>query len=369
MCKKRVVGRLFFTLLLVLAVNAAVSAQLQVHFLDVGQAESILLQTDDFTLLIDAGDRGRNDVVPQLIAFGVEKIDLFVLTHPHADHIGQAVEVLETFEVAEVWMSGSDHYTILYEEVLDAILATDAAYNEPRRGDVYRFGDLTLQILNPAEVRADGKADLHDECLVIRAVYREVAFLFTGDMERKTENKLLRSQLSVQASILNLGHHASRTSSSLTFLEAVAPEAAIYSAGRCNIYGHPHLEVIDRLKILQVPVYGTCLHGTITVVTDGINYQIFPARNESVSHIDVPAGYVDLNSASREELQLVLHIGPIRAAQIIRLRKERPFTSLDDLARVSGLGKKRISGIKRQGLACVRSEDYQTVCSDRSHCR
>ncbi|HHY15391.1 MAG TPA: MBL fold metallo-hydrolase [Firmicutes bacterium] len=272
---KRVTRGQLLILLVVLAVNVcAVSAQMRVHFLDVGQAESILLQTDEYTLLIDAGDRDRNDVVPQLKAMGVEKLDLLILTHPHADHMGQAVAVLESFEVAEVWFSGSEHNTILYERLLDAILASPAAYNEPRRGQVYPLGDLTLHVLNPLQVRTGGKADLHDECLVIRAVYKDVAFLFTGDVERKTENKLLHSGLALQAHILNLGHHGSRTSSSLAFLETVAPQAAIYSAGRRNVYGHPHQEVLDRLKILGIPAFGTRRHGTITVITDGTDFEI-----------------------------------------------------------------------------------------------
>ncbi len=265
-----------FVLLFMFVVNVcAVSAQMRVDFLDVGQAESILLRTDEYTLLIDAGDRSRTDVVPYLKERNIEKIDRLILTHPHADHIGQAAEILKTFDVEEVWLSGSEHYTTLYDELLDAILDSTAAYYEPSpRKDGYPFGDLTLHILNPLGARADGKVDLHDECLVIRAVYGDVVFLFTGDIEKKTENKLLRNDLVLEADILNLAHHGSRTSSSLAFLEAVSPKVAIFSAGRCNIYGHPHKEVLDRLKILQVPVYGTRWHGTITVITDGIDYEI-----------------------------------------------------------------------------------------------
>lgn len=356
---KRPSRLLLLALLLVLIVHVGAAAQLRVHFLDVEQAESILLQKDDLTLLIDAGDWRREDVVPLLQELNVKKIDLLILTHPHADHIGQAAQVLETFPVDQVWMSGSQHNTSLFEKLLDAIFASDAYYYEPRRGDSIQFGDLLLEVLNPAEVAndPDKTPDFHDEGLVIRVLYRQVAFLFTGDMETKTEKKLLTmAGLTLQAQILNLGHHGSRTSSSFPFLEAVSPEAAVYSAARYNLYGHPHEEVINRLTILQVPVYGTGQHGTVTVVTDGIDYQILPSRDEKVTHAVLTAGYVDLNNASFEKLQLIIHIGPARAAEIIRLREERPFKDLDDLRRVFGLGKKRIADIKSQGLACVKKE-------------
>lgn len=352
MNKKRCAG-LLLVLFLVLTLSFGVSAELEVYFLDVDQAESILLHTEDVILLIDAGDMGRDDVVPLLKELGVPRIDVFIVTHPHADHIGQAVQVLETFPVAEVWMSGSEHNTNLYEDLVDAILRSDAQYWEPRRGDRVQYGKLIVDILNPVEV-GTGKVDLHDEGLVIRALYGEVSFLFTGDMERKTENKLLAAGVPVRAQILNLGHHGSRTSSSLQFLEAVAPAVAIYSAGRSNPYGHPHQEIIDRLRILGVNVYGTDRHGTIVVTSDGVGYEVVPSRREAPVIKERTVNCIDINTASRKELQRIIHIGPARADEIIRLRKIRLFTSLDDLSRVTGLGEKRIEDIKDQGIACVK---------------
>jgi competence protein ComEC len=108
-----------------------------VHFIDVGQGDATLFAGPDFTILVDAGRHDRNDVVPYLQSVGVESIDLLVGTHPHADHIGQFPEVLNAFPVNEVWMSGDSHTTRTFERALDAILASDTGYHEPRAGEVY----------------------------------------------------------------------------------------------------------------------------------------------------------------------------------------------------------------------------------------
>lgn len=353
---------LLILLLMGVAANTVIALEnMQVFYFDVGQAESTLLLGPDFSILIDAGDRGRHDVSRYLEKLGVETIDLFVLTHPHADHIGQAAMVIETFEVREVWLSGYEHSTMLYEELLDAILASDADYWEPRTGQEFFFGDLKVQVLNPTEIGND----LHDTNIVIRALYGDVSFLFTGDAERKTEDKMVQNQLllgfELQSQILQLGHHGSRTSSSLDFLLAVKPEVAVYSAGLNNQFDHPHEEVLNRLKMLEISVYGTDCNGTLIVQTDGASYSVFRETGENllVSHNKHTSfsdydGRVELNTAPLEDLERVVHIGPARAREIMELREARPFRSLDDLKRVSGLGEKRIEEIKQEGLAYVK---------------
>ena len=330
---------------------------MQVFYLDVGQAESTLLAGPGFTILIDVGDWGRTDVSDHLHRLGVQMIDLLILTHPHADHLGQAIDVLKTFEVREVWMSGYEHSTKLFMDVLGAILDSDADYYEPRSGEKHDFGELTLEILNPAAIGRD----LHDTNLVIRAVFGEIAFLFTGDAEKKTEDSMLSRASPLRAQILQLGHHGSRTSSSLNFLLAVRPEVAIYSAGATNDYGHPHSEVINRLRILEIPAYGTDVHGTLLVRTDGAQYDLLKAESgETPGKLgsllsNAPAdGRIDLNSASLLDLQRIIHIGPQRAQEILELRAVRPLRNVDDLKWVSGLNQRRIADIKQQGLAYVK---------------
>ncbi|GGK35699.1 hypothetical protein GCM10010965_30830 [Caldalkalibacillus thermarum] len=313
------------------------------HFIDVGQGDATLLQGPDFTVLIDAGRHDRNDVVPYLQSVGVESIDLLVLTHPHADHIGQADKVLNTFEVTEVWMSGDEHTSLTFERVIDAIAESGANYNEPRAGEVYEIGSLTIEVVNPDELTGD----FHEGSISLRAIYGDIKFLFTGDAEAQTEKAMIERGHDLKAHIFQAGHHGSSTSNTQEFLEAVQPEIIIYSAGKDNPYGHPHKEVVQRILDMGIALYGTDVHGTVIVETDGKTYEI---NTEVGGEIEIPVECIDINSASFEELQQIVHIGPERAQQIIELR---PFYSLDDLLRVDGIGPSRLQDIKDQGLACV----------------
>jgi beta-lactamase superfamily II metal-dependent hydrolase len=250
------------------------SGKLIVHYIDVGQGDATLLQGPDFTVLIDAGRHDRSEVVPYLKSAGIVEIDLLVGTHPHADHIGQMDKVLQEFPVREVWMSGGTATTRTFERVLDAILASDANYHEPRAGEKYQIGSLKIEVLHPVELTGN----LNDDSISLRIQYGEIAFIFTGDVEKKGEQAMVDSKQNLQGHILQLGHHGSNTSSIPAFLKAVGPEAAIYSAGKGNPYGHPHREVIKRLERLRIKVYGTDINGTIKVMTDGNFYEIITAK-------------------------------------------------------------------------------------------
>jgi len=241
-----------------------------VYFFDVGQADATLFLGPDFTVLIDAGDYRRNDVVPHLDSVGVTELDLLIGTHPHADHIGQFPQVLESFPVGEVWMSGDLHTTRTFERAIDAILASDADYHEPRAGEVFEFGTLLIEVLNPHQITGD----FHEGSISVRMTYGELSFVFTGDAETHTEQAMIDRGHNLEAQVLHLGHHGSRTSSGSAFLDAVSPDIAIYSAGEGNQYGHPHVEVVERVAAMGISLYGTDIHGTVVVVTDGVTYSV-----------------------------------------------------------------------------------------------
>ena len=253
--KQQVRNALLLISLSVLLISSGVYAhdEMAVYFLNVDQADASLLMGPDFTILIDAGDLGRNDVVPLLKNMGVEEIDLVIITHPHADHLGQFVYVMKAFPVHEVWMSGYEHTTRAFERALDAVIRSDAGYYEPRAGETIEIGSLRLEILNPNKLTNV----MHETSISLRAVYGDVSFLFTGDAERITEEKMVNSTLPLQTQILKLGHHGSRTSSSITFLDAVDPEIAIISAGVDNPFGHPHPEVVRTIMRMGIKLYGT----------------------------------------------------------------------------------------------------------------
>lgn len=342
--------------------------ELQVHFLDVGQGDATLLVHADATVLIDQGDWQRTDVIEHLDRYGVTSIDLMITTHPHADHIGQLDRIMDRFDVEEVWWSGAVHTTQTFERAVDALEASDAAYEEPRAGDTATIGPLTIDVVNPpGDASFD---DLHDSGLAVRISFGKVSLLFTGDAEVATEALMVqRNAVLLSADILQLGHHGSSTSTTQVFLDAVAPQMAIYSAGSGNTYGHPHTEVLDRLDAAAIPVYGTDVHGTITVTTDGTAFDLdtqrdgtpTPGDNGAEAGADKPSetappgdgcepGQVDINSADADELTAIIHIGSDRAGQIITMR---PFSSVNGLTRIDGIGPRRLADILDKGLACV----------------
>jgi competence protein ComEC len=240
-----------------------------VHFIDVGDGNSTLLVGPDFTILIDTGRSDGNEVVPYLRSVGVHSLDLLVGTHPHSDHIGQFPEVLSAFPVHEVWMSGIAA-TSVYEQAFHAILLSQAIFREPLAGEIHTIGSTTIEVLNPTSFSGDP----HRDCIVMRLIFGEVAFMFPGDAEMETELAILNQGRDLRSQVLQLGHHGSSTSTSLEFLEAVQPEVAIYSAGLGNPSGNPSSNVLSRLDGLGIAVYGTDLHSTIRVITDGRTFHV-----------------------------------------------------------------------------------------------
>ncbi len=341
---------------------------LKVHYIDVGQADAALLEFDSYKILIDAGDWNSNNVVNYLNSQNISAIDIAIGTHPDADHIGQLDKVVNQFDVGEVWLSGNTSSSKTFQRVLSAIEANGVDYDEPRTGDVFDVGSLQIEVLHPS--RITGKAN--QESISLKLTYGETEFIFTGDAEKQQEQSMMQSGIDLDADILQLGHHGSNTSTSQAFLEAVSPEVAIYSAGTDNSYGHPHVEVVNAVKNYGATLYGTDVHGTIIVTTNGVTYDvttkadgtITPSSKGSTSSEQTnqseqepnssPStnndGCVDVNSATMEDLQQIIHIGPARAEDLIQLR---PYDSIDDLSSINGIGPSRIDDIKSEGIACI----------------
>lgn len=344
----------------------APTGSLAVHYIDVGQADATLLQLEDekeqFVLLYDTGDWQGSEVVPFLEQQNIEAIDVIIISHPHADHIGQLSDVINKFDVDEVWMTGNSANTNVFADAMEAMIENDVTYDEPEAGDVFDIGSLTLEVLHPHTLTGG----FNEDSLSIRITFGDVSFVFTGDAYTAQETEIIERNESVKADILQLGHHGSNTSSGQPFLEAVAPTYAIYSAGANNSYGHPSPEVIERVQAMGITLLGTDVHGTITVTTDGKAYDVTTEKTgEVVAKTKTPqekttsknkpkekvtSNCIDLNEAPKEQLMDIIHIGDVRADEIIKLR---PFSSVDDLSRVNGIGPARISDIKDENKACV----------------
>ncbi len=251
-----------------------------VHFIDVGQAECILIKTPEKTVLIDAGDVGcGKDIKNYLYTVGIRNIDIFIVTHPHADHIGSAEEILESFPVGEVIMPEiPEEYlptTSLFENFLRTLGKKNCRVSYAKPGTIYEFGEAKLEILAPSGNMGD---NLNNYSVASKFTLGETSFLFTGDMESSAEKALLDSGADISCTVLNAGHHGSSTSNSEEFLSAANPQYAAISCGYDNDYGHPHSEVISAFKERNIKYYRTDFESHIVFYTDGKTITVKTAK-------------------------------------------------------------------------------------------
>lgn len=245
------------------------TGQLKVHFIDVGQADSILVQDGSSTMLIDAGNNADSDlIVNYLKQQGVNKIDYLIGTHPHEDHIGGMDVVINTFDIGTVYMPKVTSNTETFEDVVTAIKNKDMTITSPVPGSSFNLTDSTCTILAPNN---NSYEDLNDYSIVIKLVHGGVSFLLTGDAETVSENEMLAKGYDVAATVLKIGHHGSNSSTSDTFLKKVNPKYAVISVGKGNDYGHPEAVTLNKLSNAGIKVYRTDESGTIVATSDKTN--------------------------------------------------------------------------------------------------
>ena len=318
---------------------------LKVHFIDVGQGDSTLIQTaNGENILIDAGTQSAGEkVVSFLKSKDVGKLDLVVATHPHADHIGGLITVLNEFNVTKFIDSGNIHTTQTYLELLTLIDIKDIAFEIPSIGQVYNFGNaFKITVLNVDS----NTVSLNDASVALKAEYNKVSFMLTGDAEMTAEKNMVNSNYNLKSTIYKAGHHGSNSSSTPAFLNKVKPEATILSYGEGNSYGHPHKEVIERLQSMGSKIYSTANSGDITVTTNGVSYSISakPWTPPTVTPKPDPKPDpgitypININKADFEQLQHITGVGPVIAERIIEYRKKSPFTSKSQIKNVKGIG-------------------------------
>lgn len=242
---------------------------MKVHYIDVGQGDSILIQVNDKNMLIDCGPRdGKDKLFSYLESQNITKLDYIVATHPHEDHIGNMADVIRKYDVGKFYAPKVEHTTKTFEKMIEALVKKNLKITTIKAGtNSIDLGENTkVSVVAPNKDTYD---DLNNYSPIIKIEYGNNSFLFTGDAESKSEKEVLKKGYDVKADVLKLGHHGSSTSTSKEFFEAVNPSIGVISLASDNKYGHPHKETLNLLKDKKTRVYRTDVDGTIVLSSDG----------------------------------------------------------------------------------------------------
>lgn len=246
-----------------------VTGQLKIHYIDVGQGDSILIQNSNQNMLIDTGtNASTSSLINYLQNQNIKKLDYLILTHPHEDHIGGADAVIKAFDIGTIYMIKKGSTTKTYKDVLTAISSKGINPIEPALGTTFKVGSSNCIIYGPVNPNAE---DLNTYSIVVKLTFGNNKFLFTGDAQISNEDGMINNGYDLSADVLKVGHHGSYTSTSEAFLNKVNPKYAVISVGKGNDYKHPHQETLQRLQSKGIPVYRTDENGTIVVTCDGNN--------------------------------------------------------------------------------------------------
>lgn len=256
------------------------SYDLSVHFIDVGKADGIYIRCNGKHILIDSGDvEYSGQVTNYLKRQGVENLDLVVATHFDKDHIGGMANVIMEFDVKKFLMPDLPGDLLpessAYEGMAFALGYRQVPVEGPSVGDGFSLGGLQIQVLGPQKVYDD----MNDNSIILKMTYGDVSFLFMGDAEENAEKDLLAQGYDLRSTVLKVGHHGSKTSTSQELLDAVKPQAAVISVGEDG-NELPKTQVLDRLSENGVSVFRTDLNGTIIMATNGDQLHIFMEKDE-----------------------------------------------------------------------------------------
>lgn len=239
---------------------------MEVHFIDVGQGDATLIICDGEAMLIDAGENNMGTAVQlYLQKQGVEKLAYAIGTHPDSDHIGGLDVIITKFDCGVVMMPDYEKTTATYRDVVEAAEYKSYKIVAPKVGDTYTLGEATFTIIAPN----DSYRDSNNSSIGILLSHGENRFLFTGDAEEEAEADILKNGIDISADVLHVGHHGSRTASTVDFVTAVSPEYGVISCGEGNSYGHPHAAPLNTLREQGVKLFRTDEQGSIVAESDG----------------------------------------------------------------------------------------------------
>ncbi len=279
----------------------AISHDLIVTAIDVGQADALLIQTPrGHAILVDAGGRlergpslgsgspaeaiGERVVVPFLIRGGIHHLDAIVLSHPHGDHAGGVAPVLRLLGAHLLADSGQIYPGHAYHDALDVARSKRVPIVEPRAGDAWRTDDgVVFRFLGPIQpFISRSRNDINNNSLVFMLQYKSFRMLFTGDAGAEAEQRILNEGADLHAAVLKVGHHGSAYSSTPDFIEAVHPKYALISVGRHNLFGHPAPQTLRTLQQMGARVYRTDRDCAIMLTSDGDDITVAPTCSLSL---------------------------------------------------------------------------------------
>lgn len=248
------------------------ASDLNVHYIDVGQADCICIEQDGEFMLIDAGNNDDEKTIKSYLdKLGADTFKYVVGTHPHEDHIGSLDYIINNYNVKNLYMPKVTSNTRTFENVVKAAKNKNLDFTVPKVGESFDLGEATCTIVAPNSKKYE---NLNNYSIVLKVQFGNNSFLFTGDAESISEKEILDKRLDITADVLKIGHHGSHSSTTKEFLDAVNPKYAIISDGKNNDYGHPHRETLEKLNDKSIKTYRTDESGSIVVSSDKKNIKI-----------------------------------------------------------------------------------------------
>ena len=358
--------------LLLLSTPAVAQDILRVCFFDVGQGDAVLIQSPSGQNVLYDGGPSTASVLDHLRRLGVSRLDLVIASHNHADHITGLAAVLDRFRPRFYMDNGIPATTQIYQRVLESVRSSGSQLLEPS-ARLISLGDVAIQVLPPP---GNLSWEQNNNSIGIIVEYGEFRLSLAGDADQREWDWWLKSQANLlrPVQVHKASHHGSSNGDISAAISRLAPKSVVISVGGNNGYGHPAAEALALYR--DATVYRTDLHGTIVVeANQSGQYAVHTGQGEAprpppaTTTTAIPAitpippavrsaptapTCIDINTASARELEAIIHIGEVRAREIVALRRIQPFQSVQDLTRVNGIAVARVRDIIAERKACVR---------------